>query len=360
MKRHFLKLDGARGLAILFVLFSHASILPGLQMFSGIGHRGVYLFFVLSAFLLTLPMLGKDWQWFLCWRTWRNYFVRRTLRVYPLYAFVLIISWILSTRLHVISPYRISNRNLHTSLLLDYAPDIFWSVPIEFKYYFVLPFVAFFLGIACRRDFWRAAAWTAGFLTLYFLFAEKALFLFPHVTLTLYLPIFLCGSLTALFQDRFAGRGKNGLIFSACAALLLIVAILSGPHFGALLNHGEPRDLFPDTPYLQGPFWCAFLLCAVRSSGAIARVLESKALRFVGQISFSLYLLHMPIIKTLDAAQVLGVVRTPLFFAGAFLAATLAHYSIEAPLMRFAHRITRKPRDEPAQQTRVLAFEKTI
>ena len=55
-KDHFKALDGLRGVAVLLVILSHASLhkvylFPGLD-FSGMGKPGVFLFFVLSAYLL--------------------------------------------------------------------------------------------------------------------------------------------------------------------------------------------------------------------------------------------------------------------------------------------------------------------
>ncbi|WP_397535366.1 acyltransferase family protein [Roseateles sp.] len=57
-------LEGLRGMAALMVIASHASglgldLIPGLSL-TGIGKQGVYLFFALSAFLLT-------WQWLATW-----------------------------------------------------------------------------------------------------------------------------------------------------------------------------------------------------------------------------------------------------------------------------------------------------
>ena len=60
-QRHFDALDGLRGLAVLVVIASLMSLLgflPGVQA-GGMGKSGVYLFFVLSAFLLTRVLLDR-------------------------------------------------------------------------------------------------------------------------------------------------------------------------------------------------------------------------------------------------------------------------------------------------------------
>lgn len=61
---HLPALDGIRGFAAILVLLSHASLggmmfLPGLD-FGGVGKYGVFVFFVLSAFLLSLQFLRSE------------------------------------------------------------------------------------------------------------------------------------------------------------------------------------------------------------------------------------------------------------------------------------------------------------
>src|SRR5688572_16224746 len=82
-------LDGLRGLAVLLVLLDHASdaelyMFPGAVM-NRAGKYGVYLFFVLSAFLLAHLLLIRPPQELTQPRTWINYFIRRFLRIFPLY-----------------------------------------------------------------------------------------------------------------------------------------------------------------------------------------------------------------------------------------------------------------------------------
>src|SRR4051794_11471208 len=82
----FSALDGLRGVAVFTVFLSHSSgrglsLAPWLN-FTGIGHLGVYLFFVLSGFLLGHSLLvSRPTTW--------EFYVRRFLRIFPLYALVL-------------------------------------------------------------------------------------------------------------------------------------------------------------------------------------------------------------------------------------------------------------------------------
>ena len=81
-------LDGLRGFAALIVVFSHTSnagmfFIPLLDL-RGVGKSGVFLFFLLSSFLLTLPLLRKKKE-VLSLSVMSHYWQRRFFRIYPLY-----------------------------------------------------------------------------------------------------------------------------------------------------------------------------------------------------------------------------------------------------------------------------------
>src|SRR4051812_23047724 len=79
-------------MAVLFVLLDHASdagFLPAGLSFNRAGGYGVLLFFSLSSFLLTFLLFSENEQRLTVPQTWRNYWLRRFLRIYPLFALVL-------------------------------------------------------------------------------------------------------------------------------------------------------------------------------------------------------------------------------------------------------------------------------
>ena len=85
-------LNGLRGLAVLLVLLSHLGGLFSLPTGVGIGKAGVFLFFTLSAYLLTNQALVAVRQGRTTPGFWASYLVRRVMRIYPLYTLVLLIS----------------------------------------------------------------------------------------------------------------------------------------------------------------------------------------------------------------------------------------------------------------------------
>src|SRR5450432_1435638 len=91
VKSHIPSLDGIRGLAVILVVFCHATQRPlihwsggidfGILSFARVCWTGVDLFFVLSGFLITgilYDAKGQD-------HFFRNFYLRRTVRIFPLY-----------------------------------------------------------------------------------------------------------------------------------------------------------------------------------------------------------------------------------------------------------------------------------
>src|SRR3954469_7302203 len=95
---HVPALDGIRGVAILLVLFFHMMLIAGngplprlIQKTWGYGWAGVDLFFVLSGFLITGILLDAKAKNPTTWNFFKNFYARRTVRIFPLYYAFLIV-----------------------------------------------------------------------------------------------------------------------------------------------------------------------------------------------------------------------------------------------------------------------------
>lgn len=181
--------DGVRGLACLVVLVTHAVSMffpASAPYLAGTGKIGVWLFFVLSAFLLSYKFRQTGFgSWVVL-----EYAVGRTLRIIPLFIVAVVFyrffgsagidSWDLA----------------HDAILFEKGFVHLWTVPVEFKFYFILPLFAFVVV--------KARAWlgSKGVLALFVVTVVLHQVIWPFwgteinsTQLRWYLPCFLVGVL---------------------------------------------------------------------------------------------------------------------------------------------------------------------
>lgn len=330
-------LDGLRGLAVLVVLGSHLSNAgwlpqPGL---SGSGKLGVYLFFVLSAFLLTrilLPRLPNSWS---DGRLWADYAVRRVLRIWPLYLVVLLASWAMTLAGIEAWHYRMETPALQRHLLLIEGRSVLWSIPVEFKYYLWLPLVALALAWMGARQ-WRwwaeAAAVTAALAACTWAWppADAA----PNdVRLGPYLVLFLCGAYAARIDQRLTGSRIPAWAWRIAAGLSIATVAMLVPAVWSAVNGMafDPRRTH-HWFLAAGIGWSLLLLAVLHGAPALRAMFASRPMRWVGVVSFSAYLWHMPV---LDALRVAGLAQSALALPLALLAvgaaSGLSYLAFERP-----------------------------
>ena len=134
-------LDGIRGLAALIVVAGHVSaagmdLVPGLKLI-GSEKDGVWLFFILSAYLLT-PKLDTSIGQLGFIQAVTKYAIRRLLRILPLYYVVLF-----ALTLFGYLGFTASVAAMHAVLLRG---DLhFWTMPVEMSFYFILPIMLFII-----------------------------------------------------------------------------------------------------------------------------------------------------------------------------------------------------------------------
>ena len=132
-------LDGIRGLAVLIVIASHSHAF-GLDKQGGVG---VWLFFALSAFLLTLPFAAEPSRALRVRRLLR-YAARRLLRILPAYYSMIILTFLFRGA---------QDTDFLTIHLLFLRGDgIWWAIPQEMLFYGVLPFLAAYHSVVFRRN----------------------------------------------------------------------------------------------------------------------------------------------------------------------------------------------------------------
>lgn len=310
-RNHILFLDGVRGFAALVVYMSHAGekgmYLPGEFTTGGIGKGGVYLFFVLSAYLITTILLrGREK---LSQPTYlARFFSRRFLRVYPLF-FLYVLCALISTPLaqrifghtEFAVPFPLDFMGALEHFALLRGDGVSWSIPVEMKYYLVSPIIAAALIFAGRRfgigltlvlatPIILLASWAIGGLDFIETPTDKS------ADLITYLPAFLIGAVLAFYRhetDKLSAASSRSLSQNALGWLAALGLIAMTPSIYAWLTQTEILlSRFYDSVLLYSVLW-ALVINAIFSGNAILRWFFTLShLRFLGLVSFSFYLSH--------------------------------------------------------------------
>lgn len=302
-------LDGLRGVAVLLVVMSHTSnsgmyLFPYLD-FQGVGKSGVFLFFILSSFLLSVPLLSSNKPIFGA-ETMSRYWQRRFFRIYPLFfiylLFILLNSylfWLLRDKSERGVPFYLDPQSFMQHLFLMEGKGVTWSIAVEFKFYFLLPIIILF--VKKINDFNEVAA-------IFFLLACLTLtsVLFPasesvinDTSIAPYVPIFLVGISIAYMHTLGQGRviRKSNPSFTKLIGYLGVAGVtILIPELYSAIFQPVPRNHFHKEFLVFSVFWAMVLLSIINEDSVITSVLCLKLLRFFGSISFSLYLIHHPVI----------------------------------------------------------------
>lgn len=329
-------LNGIRGFAVLLVLLSHASkagvnIHPFLD-FSGAGRYGVFLFFVLSAFLLTRQFLDSKPAYNEIKSFVSHYFLRRFLRIYPLFIAALFAYYFLYKI--GLTVYNVDGEMFIKSMFLLDSIGIFWAIPVEFQYYFLLPIIALIFLYAKKPII------IITILSLFTIFWWKLIPPDYATHLLPFLPIFVLGSVTALIsnivKDHIALHPNLINIANMLAIICLSLFILLIPNFyNHLFNKNLYLTAFHKEFLLFTLLSCSLVLFTVHGNGLVKKLMENSVMVFWGKISFSAYLGHMII---LTAVIQLGLPATMQWFIFITLTASFAYLSFkyfELPLSTY-------------------------
>lgn len=359
---HYPFLDGVRGITALYVVLNHiwtrfvviaeAGTLPPWFHLLKFGHVAVAVFIVLSGFCLMLPIAQRgDFVLPL------DFLKRRARRILPAYYAAMVLSLLLGIAIPVIlPPYSREWQGLllHIVLLHNWTPrwsiainGPFWSIALEWQIYFLFALVL----LPLRRRYGRLVTLTvaAGLSALPLLFKLGG-------TSPWFLLLFVQG----MFAAEWVAQPPR-LSARALSALAMGLLLLSGS-----LELLVWRDSFPwpKTPWLAnavlvgldlllGSATVALLLAGALAAPAaplrgIFQLLGSRPLVLLGSFSYSIYLLHDPLLALgIHYARPL-IVAAPLQ-AFPFVLATLLpvvlglswlfHLTFERPFLRSPHRV---------------------
>ncbi|MEP7380925.1 MAG: acyltransferase [Gemmatimonadota bacterium] len=312
-------LDALRGIAVLLVVARHASAVPApenpiaafLLETMRAGWMGVDLFFALSGFLITGILLDtKGTPGFL-----RNFYARRTLRIFPLYFTLLALLFFVGPLTPLVrnEEFQIVRENQGwiwsylTNVLISWQGEQsvpfhlshLWSLALEEQFYLVWPFVVLILPAksilrACLVLSAAAVLLRVGIVASAGWGVDAAYMLMPAR-----LDALLLGGALAWLVRSPVGRTRVRSLqrpvgFAALAVLLVTLAW-----------RGSARN----DPYMQVFGYAALSLVAVSliagalpqgGSKLLRRILSNRTMQSIGKYSYAIYIFQYPILLFLE------------------------------------------------------------
>ena len=365
----FRSLDAFRGIAALIVVVHHVMLslpdgirarLDFIESPFGMGGRfAVMLFFVLSGFVLSLPYFAGTNL------AYGPYLVRRFIRLYPPFAFAVLISallcWLLGgpvlpiasswlndpwseplTAGVVISHLLMTGIGVRQSISLD-GP--IWSIIIEMRVSLIFPLLVLYIrrlglvgvAIALAVAFVCAKSQTALGENTAGLVGES---LAGTLLLTgRYIVMFLLGVMLAARLDRIretflkAPPMLHAMIFAGMVCIWVVAAYTKAmePHRGYL-------DVF------AGVF-TLYLIVSCVAFPKVSAMLSGRICLWLGDISYSLYLIHLPVLMSmfyLLYGHVSLIWIIALSFPAMLIAGHLMHRWIEVPSMNLGRKLAQR------------------
>lgn len=350
------QLDGLRAFAVGAVLFAHFFAQETI-----LGHQGVRLFFVLSGFLISRILIDmRQQQDFRLRPAFRTFYMRRILRIVPAYLVLVMAVFLLGAvdELGTLKWYLTYTSNFLHALRNSWEPWVLqhtWSLSIEEQFYAVWPLIIFLTP----ARYLKAVCWAAIGLSLAY---------------RCYLPITLELEVT---RDLLPPASMDAL---AAGALLAVCRFreekLLGGYLGLLAVLGLAVTIVvylsePSTPLGEWGLWFAqevlllpVFLYAVNAAvdgmnGWAGRILGNAPTRYVGRISYGIYLYH-PLVLWCVVALFPGVeglaengpMRFVVCGSLTIAVASLSWYLLEEPINRLKRHF---PYSAPMQRTRQMS-----
>jgi peptidoglycan/LPS O-acetylase OafA/YrhL len=358
--KYFPSLDGLRAISILAVIWYHD---PLLRLIWRTGFLGVHLFFVISGFLITTLLLREKSEFGRI--SLKNFYIRRTLRIFPAYYLTLLLFLIACL---TVTEFRGETLAIYLHNLpsfLTYTSNWFvfpggwspanpsgrvvfvaaWSLATEEQFYLFWPGI-----VAMSRRWFTPVIVMIGLIAaneLVKLYAGYSFFLTGYS-----LPILIVNSIsTAICLGCLAAYALHNKR-SFTIAWRVLGHRWSAPLFVAimLLACTVPNEAILYVGrmfYICLAMTLAVMACSIRGDHAVVAVLANRPIRYIGSISYGMYLFHpfgINLTNRLFAFSKPWPLLQFFFISGStVLIASLSYWTYERFFLRLKARFTNRP-----------------
>jgi peptidoglycan/LPS O-acetylase OafA/YrhL len=293
---HFKQIDSVRFFSVLFVMISHwLANIPFIENLK-LGTIGVEMFFTISGFLISLQLLNYktevDKKTYTLKKTLFIFYIRRILRIFPLYYFILLVATLINKgEILAALPWNITYTTNFYFIKTQHWPSTFsqfWSLSVEEHFYIFWPFLVL---LTPAKHLFKCIILVAicSLAFRFWQFHSSYDFILLNIHTLSCLDLFMMGALLAflvhrgIFFQLFTHQYLKTIAFVLFTLLLLIN--ISKPQW-ELFNWVFQRFFF-------GFFYFILLGFLVKGfTGKIVSLLENKYFIRLGKLSYCMYLIH--------------------------------------------------------------------
>lgn len=346
------QIDQLRGLAVLSVMAAHSPMLLGISIpfFSAHGGQiGVQLFFVLSGYLISEsasrhPLL--------------NYAIYRVFRIFPAYWFAYLLIGFLGQRFTWTAvqerPYFFILNLLNLQQLS--APALFnfnalgavsWTLTIEILWYVLAPVL---IWISIKKNLNPLIRMHLPVITM-ILISIAWVWLFQNGNLDSWADVHVAkvqGPPNPAYKLMVVNAAFPAQLANFAYGISIFFWREKFQHIPSILLKIIAFVLIAGLPFYKNQFiwWQIFSGIGITSLFMLAirfPIVKIPSLSWIGKISYSLYLLHVALFFSLEEIfRHIGPWHVAITIALTVFSATLLHYGIELPGMRFSRYLTAK------------------
>ncbi len=305
----------------MIVVVAHIiSVHPRFSVYAnGCGKIGVWLFFVMSAFLLvyhakreriTLKGLGI-------------YYWDKIIKLYPVYIIGLVAAYFLQ-----LLPGKI---DIIKHLFLMEGIGHFWYMTVIIKFYLIAPFIEWiYTKCQMKRNFVLIACTAAIIIEGCFPFTR---YVENSIELRWYLPLFLIAMVVYVIYDKTRAWGKKGL-WDCVVLLCLFIMVLCTPLLRWKIWGISPGNFLQNKYLLIGGLWCVIIL-AVSWGKYVCILLEKcRILQFIGKISYPVYIIHYIVLLKANQMAISWGINAVITVCLSIIFGVVIHWGLEKKLRK--------------------------